>query len=114
MEHLLALADLSGLKITLYPHSFCHLETPAHAARLIREIGHPQLGYLFATSHVYAVGTPESVLAQLAACAGELRSFNACGCSRNAPGPRAKCVHSPLDEGDLDLIPLFSALNAVG
>jgi sugar phosphate isomerase/epimerase len=114
LEPLLTIADRRGLKVALYPHSFYPLETPAHAASLVSRIAHPRLSYLFATSHVYAVSEPASVIAQLTACAGEISSFNICGCSRSAPGPRAKCLHSPLDEGDLDLTPLFSALNNAG
>lgn len=109
---LLAIADRRGQKIALYPHSFYPLETPAHAAALVRRIAHPKLSYLFATSHVYAVSEPASVVAQLAACAGEISSFNLCGCRRTAPGPRAKCAHFPPDEGDLPLAPLLETLAA--
>ncbi len=114
LEPLLAMAERRGFDVALYPHSFYPLETPAHAARLVRRIAHPRLSYLFATSHVYAVSDPVAVTGQLATCAGEITSFNVCGCRRAAPGPRAKCLHSPLDDGDLPLAPLFDALVAGG
>jgi sugar phosphate isomerase/epimerase len=112
LEPLLAIADRRGLKVALYPHSFYPLETPAHAARLVRRIAPPRLSYLFATSHVYAVSEPASVVAQLAACADEISSINLCGCRRTAPCPRAKCAHFPPDEGDLSLAPLIATLAA--
>ena len=112
LEPLLAIADRRALKVALYPHSFYPLETPAQAARLVRHIKHPRLSYLFATSHVYAVSEPDSVVTQLAACANEITSFNVCGCRRTAPGPRAKCAHFPLDEGKLPLLPLLATLAA--
>lgn len=112
LEPLLAIADRRGLKVALYPHSFYPLETPAHAAALVRRIAHSRLSYLFATSHVYAVSEPASVVAQLAACAGEISGINLCGCRRIAPGPRAKCSHFPPDEGDLPITPLLAALAA--
>lgn len=114
IEPLLRIADQRGIDFALYPHSFYPLETPAHAARLVRRLAHPRCSYLFATSHVYAVSEPASVVAQLAACAHEISSFNVCGSRRIAPGPRAKCAHFPLDEGDLPLGPLFDTLDASG
>jgi len=112
LNPLLALATRRGIDVALYPHSFYPLETPAHAARLVHRAAHPRLSYLFATSHVYALSTPVETLAQLISCVSEISSFNVCGCRRSAPGPRAKCAHFPLDEGDLALAPLFCALNA--
>jgi sugar phosphate isomerase/epimerase len=111
---LLAVAERRGIDIALYPHSFYPLETPVHAARLVRGLSHPRLSYVFATSHVYAVSEPTDVVTQLAACAAEITSFNVCGCQRSAPGPRAKCIHFPLDAGDLSLAPLFEALMTGG
>jgi sugar phosphate isomerase/epimerase len=111
LDPLLAIADRRGFDVALYPHSFYSLEPPAHAARLVRRAAHPRLSYLFATSHVYAVSTPADTLAQLVACAGEITSFNVCGCRRSAPGSRAKCIHLALDDGDLPLAPLFAALD---
>lgn len=114
LESLLTVAERRGIDLALYPHSFYPLETPAHAARLVRRLSHPRLSYLFATSHVYAISEPEDVVTQLAACATEIASFNVSGCRRSAPGLRAKCLHLPLDEGDLPLTPLFEALMAGG
>lgn len=110
LEPLLTIAERRGIDVVLYPHSFYPLETPAHAAQLVRKIAHPRLSYLFATSHVYAVSEQADVVTQLASCAAEITSFNVCGCRRSAPGPRAKCAHFPLDEGDLEIGPLFNAL----
>jgi sugar phosphate isomerase/epimerase len=114
LEPLLAVASRRSIDVALYPHSFYPLETPAHAARLTRLIAHPRLSYLFATSHVYAVSPVDDVARQLTACAGEIMSFNFCGCRRGTPGLRSKSVHLPLDEGDLDLRPLLAALAAGG
>ena len=114
LETLLAIADRRGMDVVLYPHSFYPLETPAHAARIVRQINHPRLSYLFATSHVYAVSEPAEVVSQLAACVSEISSFNVCGCRRVAPGSRAKCAHFALDEGELPLSPLFETLDAGG
>lgn len=114
LEPLLAVAERRGFDLALYPHSFYPLETPAHAARLARRVAHPRLGYLFPVSHVYAVSTSEETLAQLRACAAEIMSFNLCGCRRAAAKPRAKCVHFPPDEGDLELRPLLRVLDQSG
>ena len=110
LEPLLAIAERRGIQVALYPHSFYPLETPDHAARLVKRLGHPSLAYLFATSHVYAVSEPAGVVAQLAACMSEIASFNVCGCRRLSPGVRARCGHFPLDEGDLSLDDLFLLL----
>lgn len=112
IEPLLAVAERRGFDLAIYPHSFYPLETPAHAARLARRLAHPRLGYLFPVSHVYAVSSFEQTLAQLDACAGEIVSFNLCGCRRAAPGPRAKCLHFGLDEGDFPVDPLLRVLRA--
>lgn len=109
---LLAVAERRGLNVALYPHSFYLLETVAHAERLVNSIRHSRLSYLYATSHVYATSTFNSTVMQLRDCASRITSFNICGCRRLAPEPPAKCAHLPLDEGDLDLAPLFSALAA--
>lgn len=114
LEPLLVIADRRSIDIALYPHSFYPLESPAHAACLVRRFAHPRLSYLFATSHVYAVSPPESVLAQLRACVGEIASFNVCGCRRLGARAPAKCAHFPPDEGDLPLAPLFAALRSGG
>lgn len=114
LEPLLDLAERRGFDVALYPHSFYPLEAPAHAARLVRLIGHKRLGYLFAVSHVYAVRTPEETLDRLKACASEIVSFNLCGCRRSAPGPRAKSLHFPPDAGDLPIEPLLTALHTAG
>ncbi|MEI8291253.1 MAG: TIM barrel protein [Verrucomicrobiota bacterium] len=114
LETLLNFAEQRGLDVALYPHSFYPLESPADAARIVQQFKHPRLSYLFATSHVYAVNEPAEVVRQLAACASEISSFNVCGCRRVAPGPRAKCAHFPLDEGDLPLSPVFATLAAGG
>jgi sugar phosphate isomerase/epimerase len=114
LETLLTIADQRGVDVALYPHSFYPLETPAHAARIVSEINHPRLSYLFATSHVYAVSEPAEVVSQLAACVSEISSFNVCGCRRVAPGLRAKCAHFPLDESDLPLLPVFETLATGG
>lgn len=109
LEPLLAIAARRGFDLALYPHSFYPLDTPAHAAKLVALSGHPRLRYVFATSHVYAVSTADETLAQLRDCASQIASFNICGCRRTAGIP-SKCMHLPLDEGDLDLAPLFAAL----
>ncbi len=114
LERLLAIAERRALSIAIYPHSFYPVEAVAHAARLAHAVGGGRIGYLFPTSHVYAVNPSEEVARQLAGCAGEIVSFNVCGCRRSAPGPRAKCAHFALGEGELALGPLFAALKAGG
>ncbi len=114
LEPLLALADRRGFDLALYHHSFYPLETPAHAERIARRLGHPRLGFVFATSHSHAVCSVEETVTRLRACAGRIVSFNICGCRRAAPQPPAKCLHSPPDEGDLELPPLFDVLREAG
>ena len=114
LEPLLKIAEQRGVDVALYPHSFYPLETPAEAARLVQQVGHPRLSYLFPTNHVFAVQEPSEVASRLAAHASAISSFNVCGCRRATPGPRAKPISLPLDEGDLPLAPIFSALAAGG
>lgn len=114
IEPLLALADRRGFDLALYHHSFYPLETPAHAERIVRRVGHPRLGFNFSTSHSHAVCSAEKTLARLRACVGWIASFNVCGCRRVAPQPPARCAHFPPDEGDLDAQPLFDALRDGG
>ena len=112
LEPLLALAERRGFTVALYPHSFYPLQAPFHAERIVQRMAHPRLSYLFATSHVYAVASAAETASQLLACSSRIASFNVCGCRR--PPPPAKCAHSPLDEGDLPLAPLFWILAAGG
>ncbi len=111
---LLALADRRKIVVALYPHSFYPLDTLAQASRILQRLGSPRFGYLFPTSHVYALNNAEETTATLRHHAGAIRSFNVCGCRRLAAGPPAHCVATPLDEGDLPLAPLFGALAAGG
>lgn len=110
LEPLLARAERGGFAIALYHHSFYPLETPAAAERLVRRVGHTRLGFIFATSHCYAVHSAEETVACLRRCAPRITSFNVCGCVRTAAQPPAKCAHLPPGEGDLDVRPLFGAL----
>ena len=112
LEPLLKIAEQRSVDVALYPHSFYPLETPAEAARLVQLVRHPRLSYLFPTNHVFAVHEPMEVATQLSVHASAISSFNVCGCRRATPGPRAKPVSLPLDEGDLPLAPVFSALAA--
>jgi sugar phosphate isomerase/epimerase len=114
LEPLLNIAERRGVDVALYPHSFYPLETPAEAARLVQQVRHPRLSYLFPTNHVFAVHEPAEVAPQLVDHASAISSFNVCGCRRATPGPRSKPVSLPLDEGDLPLAPVFSALAAGG
>ena len=110
LEPLLVLADRHEFDITLFHHSFYPLETAAHAARIVRRLGHPRLGFNFSAAHSYAVCSAMETAARLRACAGQIASFNVCGCRRSAPRPPAKCVYFPPDEGDLDVRLLFAVL----
>lgn len=114
LEPLLDLAERGGFHLALYHHSFYPLETPEAAENIVRRIGHPRLGYVFATSHAYALWPEEAVVASLRACAARIASFNVCGCRRAAPAPPAKCRHFPLDEGELSLGRLWEVLAAGG
>jgi len=112
LEPLLAIASHRGFDVVLYPHSFYPLETPAQTARLVSQLNHPRLKFLFATSHVYALSTFEQVIAQLRECAARIASFNVCGCRR--PAPPARCAHFPPDEGDFAVDPLLAILRDHG
>lgn len=114
LEPLLAIATRRGLAVALYPHSFYPLERIDHAERIVRRLRSPNLSFVFATSHVYAVSTAAETVAQLRACADRIASFNVCGCTRLAPTPPAKCTHHPLDGGELPLPPLFAVLRQTG
>jgi sugar phosphate isomerase/epimerase len=82
------------------------------AEGLVRRLRHPRLGFVFSTSHAYALWPAERVVAQLRDAAPRMMSFNVCGCRRAEPVPPAPCLNLPLDEGDLDLAGIFEALSA--
>jgi sugar phosphate isomerase/epimerase len=73
---LLAIAARRGIFTALYPHSFYPLATLEQAARLARRFLGAKVGYVYATSHVFAQSTAEGTLNQLEACASEIVSFN--------------------------------------
>lgn len=114
LEPLLALAERRSLRVALYPHSFYPLDSLAMAADLVARFGSGSLGYVFPTSHLYALHLAETVVAQLAAHAAAIMSFNVCGCRRVSAWPPAACHHLPLGEGELGLTPLFRQLALQG
>jgi sugar phosphate isomerase/epimerase len=112
LEILLGLAERGGFDLAVYPHSFYPIESPRQAELLARRLAHRRLGFVFPSSHVYAVATADETAARLRECAGRIASFNFCGCRRLTAAPPGRCQHLPPGEGDLELAPLFALLGA--
>jgi sugar phosphate isomerase/epimerase len=110
---LLEIAQRRDITISLYPHTFCWLQTTQDAVRLAAQLQHPNLKLVFSGHHWY-VADGKNPAPTIRDAMPYLNSVNLCGSRRVASDNGMPATVELLDEGELDNFYLASLLHENG
>ena len=107
-------AASNNVKIALYPHTKFWVEKIQDAVRLARKVNRPNFGVTFNLCHCLMVGDEAKIPDLLAEAKPYLFLVTINGADTGAGGTSWGRLIRPLDEGNLDLLPILQALRELG
>lgn len=113
LEDLLEVASARGITISLYPHTFCWLQTVDDAARLCRALEHPNLKLVFSSFHWF-VHEGRDLQRVLKAGMPYLNSVNICGSRKGPSATGLPATVELIDQGEVDNFYMVGSLKQLG
>jgi sugar phosphate isomerase/epimerase len=106
------MAEQSGLRVALYPHTGFYVETVQDALRIAKRVDRPNMGVTFNLCHWLKVEGDHNLEARLEEARPHLLVVTINGA--DSAGADWKTLIQPLDRGDFDQLRLLRILQAQG
>ena len=105
------LAAASGVRVVLYPHLDCFVQTADEALRVVKQVDRPNVGLTINLCHELIAGNADRMDTIVKTCAPHLFYVSINGADRK--GAWRELIR-PLDEGNFDVPGFLKSLDAVG